>query len=77
MGKIKEILINVEDGGEGAKQAKEYYTLYEIAQVKAWNYCEEYNSNSGQTQMKDGYRYLKQGFIDGFMAGFTHKITGD
>ena len=73
MGKIKEMLINGEDG----EQAKEFYTLYEIAQTKAWNYCEEYNSNSGQTQMKDGYRYLKEGYVDGFMAGFTYKFTGE
>jgi len=35
------------------------------------------NTNSGQTQMKDGYRYLKEGYIDGFLAGFAYKITGD
>ena len=52
-------------------------TVEDIAIVKSYAYCEEYNSNSGQTQMKDGYRYLKQGYIDGFMAGFTHKFTGD
>jgi hypothetical protein len=51
-------------------------TLYNIASVKSYNYCEEYNPSSGQTQMKDGYRYLKQGYIDGFLAGIAHRLTG-
>jgi hypothetical protein len=51
-------------------------TLYNIALVKSYNYCEEYDSNSGQTQIKDGHRYLKQGYIDGFLAGFAHKMGG-
>ncbi len=52
-------------------------SITDIATVKSYAYCEEYNTNSGQTQMKDGYRYLKEGYIDGFLAGFAYKITGD
>jgi hypothetical protein len=62
---------------ERQKSVAEAHTLYDIAIVKSYTYCEEYNSNSGQTQMKDGYRYLKQGYIDGFLAGFTYKLTGE
>ena len=52
-------------------------TLYSIASVKAYNYSQEYNQYSGQAEDKEGYPYLKQGYIDGFLAGFTYKLTGD
>jgi hypothetical protein len=55
---------------------QEDIALYDIAIVKSYNYCEEYDSNSGQTQIKDGHRYLKQGYIDGFLAGFAHRLGG-
>jgi hypothetical protein len=51
-------------------------TLYNIASVKAYNYCQEYNPITGQVQDKDGYRFLKEGYIAGFMAGFAHRLTG-
>ena len=52
-------------------------TIYKIAAVKAYNYCEEYNPISGQTEQKRGYLLLKEGYVDGFLAGFTYKLTGD
>jgi hypothetical protein len=52
-------------------------TIYKIASVKAYNYCEEYNPVSGQTEQKRGYLLLKEGYVDGFLAGFTYKLTGD
>jgi hypothetical protein len=52
-------------------------TLYSIAAVKAYNFCEEYNPTTGQVQDKDGYRFLKEGYIAGFLAGFEHKLTGE
>ena len=52
-------------------------TLYTIAKVKSYVYCEEYNPRSGQTEEKHGSSFLKQGYIDGFIAGFTHKLTGE
>ena len=70
MGKLKEAML--EEGHE-----EEQGEIMGLAIVKSYNYCEEYNSNSGKTQMKDGHRYLKQGYIDGFLAGFTYKFTGD
>lgn len=58
-------------------QAEEDLTLYTIARVKAYNYCEEYNPYTGRTEQKRGYLLLKEGYVDGFMAGFTHKLTGE
>ena len=52
-------------------------TLYTIAQVKSYNYMMEYDPNSGGEVEKLGAGFLKQGFIDGFIAGFTHKLTGE
>ena len=51
-------------------------TLLDIAITKAFNYSQEYNPYSGQVQDKNGHAYLKQGYIDGFLAGFAHKMGG-
>ena len=51
-------------------------TLYNIALVKAYNYCEEYNIATGRVEERGGARLLKEGYIDGFLAGFAHKMGG-
>lgn len=51
-------------------------TLYEIALVKSYAFTQEYNPVSGQAEDKHGYRFLKEGYIAGFMAGFAHKMGG-
>jgi len=51
-------------------------TLYEIALVKSYIFTQEYNPISGQVQDRDGYRFLKEGYIDGFLAGFAYRLTG-
>lgn len=58
------------------EQAEEYQTLYTIAKVKSYAYCEEYNPYTGRTEQKKGYLLLKEGFVDGFLAGFAHKMGG-
>jgi len=52
-------------------------TLYNIASVKAYNYMMEYDPNSGGEVEKVGANFLKQGYMDGFLAGFEHKLTGE
>jgi hypothetical protein len=52
-------------------------TLYTIASVKSYNYMMEYDPNSGIEVERLGANFLKQGYIDGFIAGFTHKLTGE
>jgi hypothetical protein len=65
----------------GQKMTKEKMaddiTLYTIAQVKSYNYCMEYDSCKGIEVERSGSNYLKQGYIDGFLAGFEHKLTGE
>jgi hypothetical protein len=52
-------------------------TLYTIASVKSYNYMMEYDPNSGSEVEKSGANFLKQGYIDGFIAGFAYKLTGE
>ena len=52
-------------------------TLYEIALVKSYSFIQEYNPISGQVEDKHGYLLLKEGYIEGFLAGFSHKLTGE
>ena len=52
-------------------------TLFNIASVKAFAYCEEYNPYTGKTEQKKGYLLLKEGYMAGFLAGFAHKLTGE
>lgn len=51
-------------------------TLYNIASVKGYTYAQEYDPNSGVTRDRNGYHYLKQGYIAGFLAGVAHRLTG-
>ena len=59
---------NMTDGG---------YSILNIALVKSYTYCEEYDTNSGKVVDKENAYALKQGFIDGFLAGFAHRLGGD
>jgi len=58
------------------EEYKNTTSLVEIAINKAYIYSQEYNPYSGQVEDKDGAPYLKQGFVEGFLAGFTHRLTG-
>ena len=52
-------------------------SVINIALLKSWNYIEEYNSATGTIEERHGGRFLKQGYVDGFLAGFNYKFTGD
>lgn len=53
------------------------YSLMDIALVKSYTYCEEYDPTSGYIKMKDGHYHLKQGFVDGFLAGVAYRLGGE
>jgi hypothetical protein len=57
--------------------AKEKYNILNIAMVKSYMYSMEYDPTSGREVEKHGYHFLKQGYIDGFLDGFTHRLVGD
>jgi hypothetical protein len=59
------------------QSVEEAHTIYNIALVKSYAYCEEYNPTTGQVNKKQGERYLKEGYIEGFLAGFAYKFTGE
>jgi hypothetical protein len=52
-------------------------SVINIALLKSWNYIEEYNPHIGTVEERHGARFLKQGYLDGFLAGFTYRLTGD
>jgi hypothetical protein len=53
---------------------KRSIALIDIAMVKSYVYCMEYDPNSGREVEKQGYHYLKQGYIDGFLDGVAHRF---
>ena len=61
---------------EAKAKAEEYKTLYTIALVKSYTYCMEYDSCRGIEVERSGSNYLKQGYIDGFLAGIAHRMGG-
>ena len=71
MGKLKATLEMEEKDPFGYPDG---FNLVQIAMIKAWNYAMEYDPVSGREVEKDGFHYLRNGFIQGFMAGFTHKF---
>ena len=58
-------------------EGEELSTIIDIALVKSYAYIEEYNPSTGRTEEKHGARLLKEGYVDGFLAGFEYKFTGD
>jgi hypothetical protein len=52
-------------------------TLLNIALVKSYAYCEEYNPYTGRAEPKQGAPYLKQGYVDGFLAGVAYRLGGE
>ena len=57
-----------------AKTKRDFISLLDIAMVKAWNFGMEYDKVSGREVERLGFPYLKEGFIEGFLAGFAHKF---
>jgi hypothetical protein len=66
-----------EKGAWGKDEMADDITLYTIASIKGYNYMMEYDSNSGSEVEKTGARFLRQGYMDGFIAGFAYKLTGE
>ena len=58
------------------EESIEAFSLHGIALVKAYTYIMDYDSNSGRAVEKTGSIYLKEGYVDGFLAGFAHKMGG-
>ena len=56
---------------------RELDSVIGIAITKSYIYMKEYNPTSGRVEDKHGAIYLKEGYIEGFLAGFNYKFTGD
>jgi hypothetical protein len=55
---------------------QEDVSLVDIAIVKGHAYAQEYNTYTGRVEDKPNYHALKQGYQDGFLAGFAHRLGG-
>jgi hypothetical protein len=65
-----------EDNMSKTEEYENMTSLLNIAIVKGYIYCMEYDTYSGREVEKVGSMYLKQGFVDGFLAGIAHKMGG-
>lgn len=51
------------------------YTIEDIAITKAHAYAQEYNTRTGMVEDKPHYHALKEGYMAGFLEGFSHRFT--
>ena len=51
------------------------FTLYDIASTKAHAYAQEYNTHTGRVVDKPNYHALKEGYMAGFLDGFSYRLT--
>jgi len=50
-------------------------TLYDIASVRAHVFAQEYNPTTGTVSPRHNYQSLREGFMAGFLEGFSHRLT--
>lgn len=50
-------------------------TLYDIARNKGHAYAQQYNEHTGRVEDKPDYHSLKEGYMAGFLEGFSHRFT--
>ena len=51
-------------------------SLLDIAITKGHAYAQGYNTYIGRIEDREGYHHLKQGYQDGFLAGFAFRMGG-
>ena len=49
-------------------------SVLDIAMVKAHIFAMEYDPISGREVEKAGYHFIRDGYIEGFLAGVAHKF---
>ena len=57
-------------------EQEKQFAITEIAITKAYTYMQEYNPYTGKAEDKQGASLLKQGYVDGFLAGVAFRLTG-
>ena len=60
---------------EPPEQLRYNPTLYDIASVKAHVFAQEYNKTTGVVSPRYNYAELKEGYMAGFLEGFSHRFT--
>ena len=60
---------------EPPEQLRYNPTLYDIASVKAHVFVQEYNPSTGTVSPRHNYQALREGYMAGFLEGFSHRFT--
>jgi hypothetical protein len=50
-------------------------TMYDIASVRAHVFAQEYNPTTGTVSPRHNYQSLREGFMAGFLEGFSYRLT--
>jgi len=50
-------------------------TMHDIASVKAHVFAQEYDKTTGVVSPRHNYHALKEGYMAGFLEGFSHRFT--
>ena len=58
------------------KEYDDLTSLLNVAITKGHNYAQDYDPVLGIVRDKTGYPFLKQGFVDGFLAGIAYRMSG-
>jgi len=66
----------ISDDEPTREELEAQHTLTDIAITKGHAYAQEYNPSTGRVEDKPNYHALKQGYVEGFLAGFAHRIGG-
>jgi hypothetical protein len=60
---------------EPPEQAWQPTTIADIAITKAHAFAQEYNPSTGRVDDKPSYHALKEGYMAGFLEGFSYRLT--
>jgi hypothetical protein len=72
----EQILTMLDAYNQREEEEKVDISIIDIAITKGHSYAQGYNTYLGKIEDREGYMYLKQGFTDGFLAGFAHRMVG-
>jgi hypothetical protein len=50
-------------------------SLMDISITKAHAFAQEYNTHTGRVEDKPNYHALKEGYVAGFLEGFSYRLT--
>jgi hypothetical protein len=73
--KFEDDFFNEPSDDEPYEQYEYTVTLEDIAITKAHAFAQEYNTHTGRVEDKPNYHALKEGYMAGFLEGFSYRLT--